>query len=428
MTVHNIRRLIIMRVEAITRRTGAAHVSRAGQRGIGLIGMAAILAALAVGAGAVYLGTQVYWKQRNATDQAVALNWASGLLDNFVLQHGRLPCAASTQLGREDCANADARYLPTRTLLNDVPVSASDLSAAMQQVVYAPYRGSRAQAGAQAGTPAAPDLAARPAMEYIPAVGEIVVAGAPTPGIDGTQTTPMADYAPMALAGTLDFCQKLQNLSLGSGGANAIASLSGGGAPFINPWSTRTTTASAYTISTGTTGSSQTLATPVAALNEALQCEITHASVDVLASAASLSEPDGDVHGLQRGLIGSPSQFGTLEWVTKTLMPQVIAADVLFSGLRTDQLYLAVAKIVRNAVEIPVYILSWDFVDAIMLAISNVFYDQASLRRLDDWAAQVLASLNDLTYLFAYQGQDDRTQAMALWGALSEPDTAVQMA
>ncbi|WP_175891539.1 type II secretion system protein [Burkholderia cepacia] len=430
--------------------------SRRRQRGFGLIGMAAILVVLAASAGVMYLSSLSFRLQQSATDRAVALNWANSLLQTYALQHGRLPCAASEQLGAEDCQNGSARWLPAQTLLNGGMVSPSSVSAAMKQVTYQPHRGQ--------ATLSDPDLTKQPHEEYVPAVGQIVVAssalaaeeavavGASAVAIDGTQhgvnvpgPTPMANYIPAP--GTLDFCQKLQNLALGPAGLNAVPSLpvgaSGGvvasvGASVpINPWSAVATLVNAYVLATD----GQTSSTSVNALSEAFQCEIVHASTDVLSTMASLSEPGGTVLGLQQGLLNGPAGWaagdsvqpgqigwGSFQWMTQILIPQIIGADWLFTGIRASQAYFTVAEEASNK-----YIESLALTPAILVGIvnplwvtasiaSDPFFSLAIVRRATDLAAQTAASVNDTTYEFQYQSLVNRLSTMQAWGAPSNWD------
>lgn len=416
--------------------------SRARQRGFGLIGMAAILATLATAASVVYLSSQSLRKQRAATDQAVAFNWANSLLQTYVLQHGRLPCAASQQLGAEDCQNSDAHWLPVQTLLNGDTVPLSIMTAAMQQVTYQPHHGQ--------ATLTDPDLTMQPHAEYVPAVGKIVVAnaalaaqetaetGASAVAIAGTQhtdsttgqpspgPTPMANYVPMS--GTLDFCQKLQNLALGPTGLYAVAPA--GTSQPINPWGAVPTTVNAYRLAVG----SQTINMSVNGLSEAFQCEITHASADVLSTMASLSEPGGTVLSLQQGLLNGPAGWaagnsvkpgqvgwGSFQWMTQILIPQIIGADWLYTGVRASQAYFTVAAEASNK-----YIEG--FSAATMVGIvnplwvaasfaSDPFYSLAIARRVTDLTAQTAASVNNTTYEFQYQSLVDRLSTMRAWGA-----------
>lgn len=393
------------------------------QRGFGLIGMAAILAALVASAGVLYLSNQAYNRQRNATDDAAALRWADSLLKVFVLQNGRLPCPASEPAGAEDCAawralKGSAKWLPSQTLLNQATVSSASITSAMTQMNYQPYRGD--------GHSATPDLLAAPNREYEPAVGEIVVAsgtaapapdpapGVPLVSINGTAhdlppvagPTPMNAYSPVV--SSLDFCQKLQNLSMGPTGAAAIQPfpLSASNASAINPWQTIIAPVNVYTITTG--DNAQTSSMTANALSEVFQCEIVHASADLLATAANISEPQGTVLLEQKGMSNS------LDWMAGTLMPQVVTTDWWFSSLRLFQGVRELVAQFSNDTVAPFCI--FDPILCIMAAASQPTFILADGRRLTDLVAQTLASANDTAYEAYYRHLDDQVSAMQPWG------------
>lgn len=410
-----------------SRHRSGPSARRPRERGFGLVGMAAILAVLAVGACVVYMSVTTYQRKHATSEQQSALNWADSLLRSYVQQHGQLPCPASQQLGAQDCqawyaGQGGAKWLPVQTLLGGADVAGSSVSAAMRQVTYQPYRGT--------GAPAAPDLLAAPAGEYMPAVGEITV-GNGAGGINGASSTAMGNYR--AVPGSLDFCQQLQNLALGIAGAAAIQPLALGessavapSGQVIDPWTAPASTISVYTLAGGVGG--QTLAISVSQLHEALQCEILHASADVLASTASLSEPGGMVQATQGGMLdgesgwvdnsstpaGTPG-WGSYEWMSQILVPQIVGVDWLFSSLRLSQATLVITKQARDLMN-----LSMGLLDPVALAetlASVPFYLLADARRATDLGSQTLASVADTAYQVQYNNIVSELQALQLWGA-----------
>ncbi|KVG81684.1 hypothetical protein WJ36_13885 [Burkholderia ubonensis] len=415
---------------------GCGLLRRTRQRGFGLVGVTALLAVLAASAMAVYLSSQSYRHQHVTMQEVQALHWADGLLKDYAAKNGRLPCSAPTRLGTEDCTNG-GDWLPVQTLLNQTTVSTRNLTSTMLEIRYMPNRGGSG----------IPDLTTRPAGQFVPAVGLITpvpASGNQRTGETGTDITPMGAYKAPAPSVT-DFCQQLQNVALGPIGALAIApvtSVVGSNSPVshesIDPWSATTQslgpTAQAYQL----TGPAQTLTVSAADVYRAFQCEALSASLSMMATTASFSEPGGAVLGLRQALISGPSgwadsrsqqfDWGSYSWMVHTLIPQIVAEQWFFSLIRVWQTAADGYKLADTALAagIPLFTLQ-------ALA-AHVFYQAAMLRRLLDLGAQVIASVNDTAYLGAYKMLLDEIQGIQPWGLpdpvtqISPADDAVQKA
>lgn len=147
-------------------------------------GVAAILLALMVlvftGILAVSLFLRRGQSERdNAThEQLASLERARNLLVGFVVREGRLPCAAQSPNGSEDCAATNPKgWLPTGTL---DPVASAPNTQGRLPVRYMVYRAPGA------------DLTSATTNEYIPS---------------DAGGTPLADYP--VVNSTLDTCRKL---------------------------------------------------------------------------------------------------------------------------------------------------------------------------------------------------------------------------
>jgi len=397
---------------------------RSRQRGFGLIGMMALLAVLAAGATVIYLSGQVYWRQRATTDQVAALRWADSLLQSFVLRHGRLPCPATVQLGAEACADPGAQWLPLQTLLNQVPVATGTLTSSMQQVTYQPYRGDASQTS--------PDLTAQPGTQsgYVPTVGEIVASTsrhrntAASSGIAGTQPALLAGYRPVP--SSVDFCQALQNMALGPTVAG----------PLIDPWSTAlapNAATNAYKLSTGRSGAVREVS--ATQLSQVFQCEIMRASLDVMATTASLSVPPprrsgesgGDVQAQLAGMLGHPIYEGSFPWVVNTLLPQILAADAVGQALGILQSNTVLAKVEGATTALA-------FLTVAPLAIVSLpVYSSALAEIAPDLILQSAGFINDGAYDALYQGLVSRVQGIQPWGRVgagqdSQANRVVQQA
>ncbi|KWN22012.1 hypothetical protein WT83_04900 [Burkholderia territorii] len=396
-----------------------------------------MLAVLAASAMAVYLSSQSYRHQRVTTQERQALHWADGLLKDYAAKNGRLPCSASTRLGAEDCTNG-GDWLPVQTLLNQTTASTSNLTSTKLEIHYTPNRGGSG----------IPDLTIQPAGQFVPAVGLITPVSAngnPRRGETGTDITPMGAYQAPARSVT-DFCQQLQNVALGPRGALAIApvtsvadSNSSVSQQSIDPWSVATTQApgpmaQAYQL----TGPAQTLTVSAADVYRAFQCEALSASLSMMATTASFSEPGGTVLGLRQALIRGPSgwmasrtpqfDWGSYSWLIHMLIPQIIAEQWFYSLIRVWQTAADGYKLGNAAVAagIPLFTLQ-------ALA-AEIFYKAAMLRRFLDLNAQVMASVNDTVYLGEYVALLNQLEGIQPWGLpdpvtqISPADDAVQKA
>jgi hypothetical protein len=404
---------------------GSGHVTarRARQKGFGLVGMSALLVMLAGSVIIGYLTNRSDIMNHSIQDERAALRWADSLVKDYASRYGRLPCAASTRLGVEDCGVQEG-WLPAKTLLNTTIVYPGSLTAAMQQVRYAPNKGNGGS----------PDLTSSPAGQFIPAVGPIVPGANDSTlgrGIAGAQINPMSAY--MAKPSGADFCQQLQNTALGSEGVSVVLSQS------LGPWSVLPVAGTvAYKLSV----SGQSSAQSAADLYTAFQCESVNASLSVMATTAALSEPGGTILGLRQALINGPSgwaddngpgssgphDWGSFHWMTTVLVPQLIVLDWIFTGVRASQ---GMTEFAKRDSSLTALAMPWF---AIQAAASLQFYNLAETRRIVDLGAQALASINDTIYLGQYQLLLDKLWGFQPWGmpdsnsGVSPADDAVQKA
>lgn len=409
---------------------GSAHVTarRARQKGFGLVGMSALLVMLTGSVIIGYLANRSDMLNHSIQDERAALRWADSLIKDYASRYGRLPCAASTRLGVEDCG-AQEGWLPVGTLLNTTIVYPGSLTAAMQQMRYAPNKGSGGS----------PDLTSSPAGQFIPAVGPILPSASestPGRGIAGAQINPMSAYT--AKPSGADFCQQLQNTALGSGGVSVVLSQS------LGPWSVPPVpgNAAVSTLAYKLSVSGQSSALSAADLYTAFQCDSVNASLSVMATTAALSEPGGTILGLRQALINGPGgwaddngpdsagphDWGSFHWMTTVLIPQVIALDWIFTGVRASQ---GMTEFAKRDSSLTALAMPWF---AIQAAASLEFYNLAETRRIVDLGAQALASANDTIYLGQYQLLLDKLRGFQPWGmpdanlGVSPADDAVQKA
>ena len=391
------------------------------QHGSGLTAVFAVLVAVVGLASALYVGLSSNSLVASVTAQRDALRAANVLVQSFIEQNARLPCASATVNGPEDCSIMGIGYLPTATLLSAGGQGSPGLpplryvvqrSGAAQDLTHATdfyqptevsgtsltaYLAANAsvQLGGASSYPTVIsnlDLCAKlsrmyptsspwywgvasnvPGLPGSPVVGQAAVSGA--------NQSPAANvvYAVAAPSGTNGY------------GTGSFGDLNAGtGLQMDSPLQ-----------SLGPAYGDQVLAVTAAQVAERMKCRMALASVDVLAGSVAFADD------VQSDKLGDENTLAA----NIAIINIIVAEDAVYESLRLIQLLITAYELQDAIANIVIDTLALNFVQ---VALDIAAAPQLALA-LANAAAQTGATAADSVYLNQYQWLLILTAAVNVW-------------
>ncbi|WP_321899830.1 hypothetical protein [Paraburkholderia heleia] len=380
--------------------------------------MFAVLIAVAGLALALFVSLSSNSRVASVTAQRDALRAANVLVQSFIGQNARLPCASATVNGLEDCSIVGIGYLPTATLL----AAGGQASSSLPPLRYVVQRSGAAGDLTQATDFYQPrEVSGMSLTAYLAAnasVQTVGTSGYPTviSNLDlcaklsamypnaspwswgvasNVSSSPVASQAEVSGANESPAANVVYAVAAGSGtngyGSGSFGDINAGtGLEMDSPLQ-----------SLGPSYGDQVLAVTAAQVAERMKCRMAVPSVDLLAASVAFAD---DVQSDKQG------DLNTLA-ANIALLVIIVAEDGVYDSLRLAQLAItgyekqdAIANIV---------------IDTFMLDFVQVAADIAAAPQLANAlanaAAQTGATAADSLYLAQYEGLQSSTAAVNVW-------------